>query len=286
MVQSPHTANPPSVAWPLAFWSSHFAPAFYFLTPDRRRALKIVYAVFRVIDDAVDKKEAGDPAPFLAAWKNCFETLDPSGLEPFGHGELAVDFVAVSKQFDIPMFSFLDFLRQGVGVDLARNRFETPMDTESYCYGVAGTVGIACLPIFGVPWQEAKDYAVRLGVTVQWINSIRDVGVDAAMDRIYLPQDHLEKFGCSAVDILEGRPTEAFSKLMRYEGEVARSHYRRAQELLPEKWRRELLPARIMGEIYMKLLAKIEKHEYPVLTKKIKLNLIEKGIVTWKTVRS
>ncbi len=160
------------------------------------------------------------------------------------------------------------------------------MDTERYCYGVAGTVGVACLPIFGVPWQEAKEFAIRLGIAVQWINTIRDVGVDADMGRIYLPQEHLENFGVLEGDLLARRPSAGFLELMRYEGDVARGHYRRALELMPKKWERELLPARIMGSIYMKLLAKIEKHNYPVLSKKITLNIVEKGTATWNAVWS
>ena len=161
------------------------------------------------------------------------------------------------------------------------------MDTESYCYGVAGAVGIACLPIFGVPWQDAKDYAVRLGVGIQWINIIRDVAVDARLGRIYIPQDHLKKFECPETDLLMERSSRTFHDLIRYETEVARSHYRRANELLPDKWKDALQkPARVMGEIYMKLLAKIEKHHYAVLEKRIHLNFFEKATIAWRALRS
>ncbi len=281
-----HTAESPIISWPQAFLGSHFAPAFYFLTPDRRKALKILYAVFRVLDDAVDQSGDKDPKPFLDAWLAFFEGHGPDVLKDFGCQDLAANFDVVSKKFDIPSFSLLDFVRHGVMSDLTTNRFETPMDTERYCYGVAGTVGIACLPLFGVPWQEAKEFAIRLGITVQWINLIRDVAIDAKMNRIYLPTDHLEKFGCTEAQILHGQPDENFLALMRFETEVARSHFRRATELLPQKWKKELLPARVMGAIYMKLLAKIEKRNYPVLTKKLSLNLFEKGIATWNTVWS
>ncbi len=169
---------------------------------------------------------------------------------------------------------------------MSKNRFETPLDTEGYCYGVAGTVGVACLPIFGVPWQEAKDFAVRLGIGIQWINIIRDVAVDARMGRIYIPQDHLKKFECPEADLLGERSSRTFRNLIRYETEVARSHYRRANELLPEKWKEALRPACVMGEIYMKLLAKIEKHHYAVLEKRIHLNFFEKAATAWQVLRS
>ncbi|MCG3204497.1 MAG: hypothetical protein KCHDKBKB_01212 [Elusimicrobia bacterium] len=274
-----HTAESAPFFQQISFLSSHFAPAFLFLSPDRRRGLQTLYAVFRVLDDVVDKGEQ-NPGPILDIWRNFFEKLDPQILKPIGHEKLGSAFVSVTKAFDIPMFAFNDFLVHGLLLDTQKNQFETPMDTERYCYGVAGTVGVTCLPVFGVPWQEAKDFAVRLGITVQWINTIRDVGVDAQMGRIYLPQDHLEKFGCLKEDILNRRETPAFQELIRYEAGVARSHHRRSLELLPKKWEKELLPARIMGNIYMKLLAKIEKHNYPVLTRKVSLGMIERVTAT------
>jgi 15-cis-phytoene synthase len=280
-----HTAGPLSFFWPQAFLGSHFAPAFFFLSRERRQALKILYAAFRLLDDTVDKP-SGDPLPVLNAWRQFFETQDPRTLQEVGHESIGAALESVIKTYDIHKDSLLDFVTYGVESDLKTKRFETPMDTERYCYGVAGTVGVACLPIFGVPWQDAKEFAIRLGITIQWINVVRDVGVDADMGRIYLPQEHLEKYGVLEGDLLARRASTDFLKLMRYEGDVARGHYRRAMELMPKKWERELLPARIMGSIYMKLLAKIEKHNYPVLSKKVTLNIVEKGTATWNAVWS
>ncbi len=265
-----------------SFFSSHFAPAFYVLSPKRREALKVLYAVCRILDDTVDHP-TGDPLPQIAAWRSAIEGNKASLLAQFGHEELGDKFLDVIKTYDIPLFSILDLMSRGVLRDLDQHGFETAMDLEEYCYGVAGTVGIACLPIFGVPWQEAKDFAVRLGITVQWINTIRDVGDDAQRKRVYWSKDHLEKFGCSEKDILARKQTPEFLSLIQFEESVARQHYRRAMELLPHKWKAELLPARIMGEIYMRLLEKIRTEGYPVLDRRVKLNLFEKIWTTWKT---
>lgn len=263
---------------------SHFAPAFFFLADSRKKALQRLYAVCRVLDDAVDQP-ASDPVPFLAAWRQTIEESNPRPVESFGFGELAKEFLMDMKNFDIPSFAILDLIDKGVSIDLNTTRFETSMDTESYCYGVAGTVGVACLPIFGVPWQEAKDFAVRLGIAVQWVNLIRDVGTDAKMGRIYLPLDHLQKFECKEEDILAARGGENFLKLMDFEASLARSHYQRAMDLLPLEWKKNLLPARIMGKIYLKLLEKLAAHRYPVFEKRINLNAFEKigaTIAAWK----
>ena len=267
------------------FLKSHFAPAFFFLPAERRRALQTVYAFFRVLDDAVDV--AGqNPVPFLEAWRVVLRDARPDAVRSWGKEDLAAELLSTVRRFQVPAFALMDFIDKGVAVDLHENRFETPMDTERYCYGVAGTVGIACLPIFGVPVEEGKDFAVRLGVAVQWVNTIRDVGIDATMNRIYLPQDHLSQFGCSEADILAGRETPAFKELIRHEAQVAWSHYRRAQELLPRKWAKELRPARIMGGIYMDLLTKIERQDFPVFTRRVALNIVEKAVSTWRALRN
>ncbi len=265
------------------FLKSHFAPAFFFLPGPRRRALQTVYGFFRLLDDAVDVA-GGEPAPYLDAWRAVLRDKAPAAVKPWGHESAAASLLEVISRYQIPDFALMDFIDNGVAIDLSQNRFDTPMDTERYCYGVAGTVGIACLPIFGVPVEEGKDFAVRLGVSVQWINTIRDVGIDARMNRIYLPQEHLERFGLSDADILAGRDTPEFKALMRHEADVARAHHRRAQDLLPERWRRELRPARIMGGIYLDLLSKIERADFPVFTKRVSLNIVEKAASTWRAL--
>lgn len=269
-----------------SFTESHFAPAFFFLPAERRRALNSLYAVFRVLDDAVDNNEQSDPKTYLKAWEDVFTMKSTEPVQSYGQGRLATDILDTLQKYDIPTFSLLDFIRLGVAQDLEKKRFETPMDTERYCYGVAGTVGIACLPVFGVPWAEAKEFATRLGIAVQWVNTVRDVGLDAEMGRIYLPQEHLQRFSIKEEDILSRRSSPAFVDLMRFEADVARSHYQRAEELMPAQWERQLLPARIMGTIYRKLLAKIEKRKYPVLTEKIRLNIFEKGAATLAALKN
>jgi 15-cis-phytoene synthase len=284
-IQAAESPAPMIAAARHGFMKSHFAPAFLFLPAERRRALRTIYGFFRELDDAVDAPTT-DPAPYLDAWRAVIRERRAEPVQPWNQEPMARALVDVMTRFDVPAFALTDFIDHGVAVDLAENRFETPMDTERYCYGVAGTVGIACLPIFGVPVEEAKDFAVRLGVAVQWINAIRDVGIDARMNRIYLPKDHLEQFGCSEADIIAGRATPGFHALMRHEAGVARAHYRRARELFPARWARQLRPARIMGQIYADLLEKIERQDFPVFTKRVALNIVEKAASTWRALKS
>jgi len=262
---------------------SHFAPAFFLLPASKRKALQVLYEVCRQIDDAVDESNES-PDAVLNAWDKFFRDHDAQVLGPFGLERLANEFLSVVTSFGLPWNVMADLIHKGVGVDLNKSRFQTPMDTESYCYGVAGTVGIACLPIFGVPVEEGRAYATRLGIAIQWVNLIRDVGEDAAMGRIYLPIEHLERFNYSESDLLSKKKLPAFDSLMRFEAEVARSHFKRAHELFPLKWEKELKPARVMGTIYAALLLKLERSRFPVFDRQIRLNMFEKAAATIKAV--
>lgn len=264
---------------------SHFSPAFWFLSRDRRRALETLYAVCRALDDAVDEGRSNARA-FLDGWRRVFGEKDPHAVEEFGQLTLATAFLEAADRYEIPLSAMTDLIDKGVSADLAKNRFQTPMETEAYCYGVASTVGLACLPIFGVPVAEAKAYAVRLGIAVQWTNILRDVGVDAKMGRIYLPLDHLEQFGYTEAELNARKYSANLQALLQHEYDVAVSHYQRANELLPSAWKKTLLPARIITAIYVRLLNKLKAQGFPVLERKIRLNFFEKIGAVWTALTS
>ena len=75
----------------------------------------------------------------------------------------------------------------------------------STCYRVASTVGLICLEVFGYRNPASRDYAVDLGIALQLTNILRDVPVDFANGRLYVPLDELARFGCTEDDVRAGR---------------------------------------------------------------------------------
>ena len=59
-------------------------------------------------------------------------------------------------------------------------------ELDDYMEGSAATVGRIMAPLLGAPGDVHEDVA-RLGVAFQLTNFIRDVPVDWALDRVYLP---------------------------------------------------------------------------------------------------
>src|SRR5208337_164750 len=64
-------------------------------------------------------------------------------------------------------------------------------DLKVYCYRVASVVGLVCIHIFGYKDPAAELLAEQCGLAFQLTNIIRDVKEDAAMGRVYLPEEDL-----------------------------------------------------------------------------------------------
>ncbi|MBV8972423.1 MAG: squalene/phytoene synthase family protein, partial [Sphingomonadaceae bacterium] len=78
--------------------------------------------------------------------------------------------------------------------------FRTFDDTLTYCYHVAGCVGVMMAVVMGVdPADRATlERACDLGLAFQLDNIARDVIEDAAHGRCYLPEDWLAEVGLTA----------------------------------------------------------------------------------------
>ncbi|MGB2819261.1 MAG: presqualene diphosphate synthase HpnD [Burkholderiaceae bacterium] len=259
---------------------SSFYYAFVFLPPERRRAITAVYAYCREVDDAVD--EVTDPSVAeakLAWWSGELAALfarQPShpvtrALLPFIDGPFGITRPR------------LEAILEGMAMDLRQNRYLDFPALRRYAHLVAGVVGEISAGIFGYTDPRTVDYADRLGLTLQLINVIRDVGDDARRGRVYIPVDELQRFEVRAADLLAGRYVDGFVPLMRFQAERARATYREAIDLLPAVDRRAQRPGLIMGAIYATLLDEIERENFQVLHQRIALTPLRKLWIAWRT---
>ena len=167
---------------------------------------------------------------------------------------------------------------------MVKDRFQNFDELKEYCYRVASVVGLICLQIFGYEDDDAKEYAVDLGLAMQLTNIIRDVREDLDMGRVYLPQDEMARFGYSEEDLKNGVRNEAFLELMRFQSQRAREYFDRGFKLLPYLSRRSRACPAVLGALYSKVLDRIEASDYDVLESRVSLSKAEKiGIMakTW-----
>jgi len=87
-------------------------------------------------------------------------------------------------------------LVQGFAMDAADWRPRSEDDLLTYCYHVAGAVGVMMAIVMGVDPddRDTLDRACDLGLAFQLANIARDIAEDAAAGRCYLPLDWLTEF--------------------------------------------------------------------------------------------
>ncbi len=258
---------------------SSFYYAFLFLPPPRRAAITALYAFCREVDDVVD--EASDPsiaARTLDWWREEIDRLYEG--QPTHPVTLALE--PHVEPYAITKNRLLEIIA-GMEMDLHQSRYLDFAGLAHYCHHVAGVVGLLSSNIFGAVDPQSAIYADKMGLAVQLINIIRDVGEDARINRIYLPADELKRFNVPAADLLNGRSSPAFIELMRFQTERAKTIYAEALALLPPVDRRVQRTGLIMGAIYRALLDEIERADFAVLNQRIALTPIRKLWIAWRT---
>jgi 15-cis-phytoene synthase len=246
---------------------SNFLLPILFLPPPKREAIETIYAFCRYSDDIVDDEaDVKEKYRRLLAWTNELQ-LALRGVSRFA---MLNKLVSVIQKFHIPTQHFLDLLK-GMEMDLMKDRYATFGELEQYCYRAASTVGLICAEVFGYHHQRTKQYAVNLGIALQLTNILRDIKTDAKKGRIYLPKEDLERFGYSEEELMNSVYNDRFRALMKFECGRAHDYYRTAKSCLAEDDKPLFTAARAMGNIYYLLLLRIERANYDVFSKRIRL---------------
>ena len=259
--------------------AKNFYYAFLTLPPAKRRAIYAAYAFCRLCDDSVDE-EISSEAKFKALDElqtNLDQTYKGAPSSP-----VYVALSDVAHNYNIPQDYFREIIL-GVKSDLVKDRFQNFEELKEYCYRVASVVGLICLQIFGYDDDDAKGYAVDLGLAMQLTNIIRDIREDLDMGRVYLPQDELALFGYTEEDLRNGLRNEAFLKLMRFQSQRAREYFDRGFKLIPYLSKRSRACPAVLGALYSKVLDRIENSNYDVLETRVSLSKLEKLAITTKT---
>jgi phytoene synthase len=251
-----------------------FYYSFLVLPAEQRDAIVAVWDFCRAVDDAADETNGEDAERAVARWREelarCYdgrapETPQGRALQP------------LIPRFRLPRSAF-DALLEGVEMDLHPRRYKTFADLYEYCIRVASAVGLLCVEIFGCTDPGSRQYAIELGVALQLTNILRDVSDDFGRGRVYIPLEDLERFACTEADLANeiaqaggGVRSDAVRRLLASQATRARGYYARADASLPRADARRLLAARIMGAIYRGILTRIERADYDVFSRVVRV---------------
>lgn len=240
----------------------NFRFPFLLLPANKRSAIKTLRDFCRSLQAAVDEKSP-DPRAELESWRRQIQEGPTTKL-----GQRVSDAMI---EFDIPEQCFLDFI-EAMQMDLDRTRYQTFADLREYCYRASSAIMLACIEILGYESLRSREYAVNLGLGMQLTDMIRHVGQDAALGRIYLPIEDLERFGYAEAQLRAGFYNTPFIELMRFEGDRARYYLDKAAAALPEEDRASLFPIEALRSIYAELLEGISAVRFNVYRNQIAIS--------------
>jgi phytoene synthase len=270
--------------------AKNFYYAFLVLPRPKRQALCAVYAFMRRCDDIAD-----DPAmPALEQRQKLASWLDAAHRALAGYATDEPVLLALTdaqRRYSIPV-ELLDQLALGTEMDVEGEdllvcetpatgvvRYRTFKDLRVYCHRVASVVGLVCIRIFGYRDPAAEPLAERCGLAFQLTNIIRDVKEDAAMGRVYLPEEDLVKFGILPSELSAAVDPARFRALLAMEADRARQYYRAGDNLIPLVDEDSQPALWVLITIYRRLLEKIAQAQYDVFSGKITLTVREKLMV-------
>ena len=260
---------------------SSFYYSFLILPEQQRKAIIALYAFCREVDDIVDSNiEDHIKQTKLQWWRHEIAALFNSQAQH----PVTRALLPIIEQFNLPQEQFEEII-DGMEMDLHNNRYETFKDLSLYCHRVASVVGLLSAEIFGYENRKTQKYAHDLGMAFQLTNILRDVHEDALRDRIYLPQDELQQFNVSNNDIIQGKNSDNFIKLMKFQIQRAQDFYAKAISELPEADRYSQRAGLVMAKIYQATLNEIVNDDYQVMQHRVKLSTSRKIWLAWKTLR-
>lgn len=260
----------------------------------KRRGAYALYAFCRVADDLVDGPAAASPLS-TAAQLAAYRTRLDEALQGRPSGPVFRELAWAVAHFGLPIAALHELL-DGVAADLSRSRWETWVELERYCQGVAGSVGEMCAAIFGTAGAQATSATVvgrarALGVAMQLTNILRDVGEDWSRGMLYLPQDELARFGVSTDDLPAQRGTRGFRDFMEFQIHRARRLYDEGLALIPLLTTSQgRIAFQFAADAYSHILEKIRENGYDVFSRRASVSLPGKlGMVPgsmWRALRA
>lgn len=175
----------------IATHSKSFALASRVLSPSVRDDTAALYAFCRRADDAVDLDGARPKRDAVATLEAELASVYAGEAQP--DATLAA-FQEVVQRHRVPR-TYPAELLAGMRMDAEDFSYAHIGDLYTYCYRVAGTVGLMMSHVLGVTDASALRHAAHLGMAMQLTNVCRDVREDWNRGRLYVPDALLAGLG-------------------------------------------------------------------------------------------
>lgn len=258
-------------------------PVASILLPKRLRpAVAAIYAFARSADDLADEGDM-PPQERLAALADYARQLDRIERDEPATDPMFAALARVVAEYNLPVPALRDLL-SAFSQDVVTPRYADFASLLDYCRRSANPVGLLMLHLYGA--ADARNVAQSDAIcsALQLINFWQDVAIDWDKDRIYLPQEDMQRYGVTEHDIAEGRDSPAWRQLLAFEVQRARAMMLAGAPLALR------LPGRIGWELRLvvqgglRILEKIEAVDFDVYRRRPKLGKADWLLLAWRSL--
>ena len=185
----------------------------------------------------------------LAAWRADIKAL--YGGQAYGRTRDLAQPVATYRLDRADFLAVIDGMEMDVLADIRAPDWAT---LDLYCDRVASAVGRLSVRVFGMEAKPGSALAHHLGRALQLTNILRDLDEDAAVGRLYLPREALDRAGIETDEPATALASPALDRACAGSSERARATFRRGRAIMARCPRRAVRAPRIMGEVYRLIL--------------------------------
>lgn len=251
--------------------------------PEEGRLVSGIYAFCRFTDDLVDGSPDLDPEE-LDARMDAWQALIRQAHASRDTGVSLLDEVMGETARRGVSSLYAEELVRGVAMDIRPPLYPDLESLRRYSYRVASVVGLWLTELFGRsdPWILRR--AEAMGQAMQMTNILRDVGEDLRRGRLYLPLDHLDRFGISRGDLEEaaagrGPLPAGYGDLMEVLMGRAEVDYAAAAAAIPALPPFFQRPVAVAGQVYRGIHREIRTNGYDNLRKRAYTSLYRKVLL-------
>ncbi|MCW5575531.1 MAG: squalene synthase HpnC [Burkholderiales bacterium] len=197
-------------------------PVASILLPQRlRRPVALIYRFARESDDFADEGDAPDDERLerLAGFSRELRRVErgePPVIPWFS--ELA----AVIREHDLPLDAFHDLL-SAFAQDVTVKRYARYADVLDYCRRSADPIGRLLLVLYGAATPKNLEYSSAICSSLQLINFWQDVAIDWRKNRVYFPQDDMQRYGIGEAQIAAGDSGGRWREFMAFQVDRTRA---------------------------------------------------------------
>lgn len=285
----------------------NFPVASFLLPKHLRQAVLNIYRFARSADDIADEGDASD-AERLQALKTYRHALNfcqtPAvtqvgatqvDAKPVGAAQVSAPgptldaiFIPLGQTIidhQLPLQPFEDLL-SAFEQDIVQKRYADQAALDHYCERSANPVGRLMLHLYSAVSQDTLTQSDAICTALQRLNFLQDVAIDWQKDRIYLPQQALERFGVTENTIANAEVNAAWKALMQEQVAACRALLHFGQPLGRQLPGRIGLELRLIVQGGLRILEKIEHVDFDVFHRRPTLGALDWAIMLARALRT